>query len=120
MTYEELKAKATPGKWFAVHGKGTCFHQGNLDSVQVSCDKDGDEEIVQTIAEVWPTGNRKQAKADTKLIAHHANHFDALLAALRELLNEAEPRFDIIDMTDDEERAIEEAHAALAAAQEVK
>jgi len=111
MTYKELKAKATPGKWFAVHGKGTCFHQGNLDSVQVSCDKDGDEEIVQTIAEVWPTGNRKQAKADAKLIAHCCHHFDALLEALREAKSALQHHGFYGDATT--------ADAALAAAQEV-
>jgi hypothetical protein len=82
MTYEELKKQATPGRLVSIHGKGTCFHDGNLDSLQRMIGRDGDQECWETVAEVWPTSKRTQAKADARILAHCFNHFDELLKAL--------------------------------------
>jgi len=117
MTYKELKDKTTPGPFT----RQCCTVLAKTGWVG---DRDpwtlGASEEFHVCSTDENHRSHDEQEANAKLIVHCCNHFDALLAALRELLNEAEPRFDIIDMTDDEERAIEEAHAALAAAQEVK
>jgi len=108
-TYKELKDKTTPGPWTRANST-----QLMNPKYRLVADFSMDDNTVK------PLRSGLTNAVNARLAEHCCHHFDALLEALRELLNEAEPRFDIIDMTDDEERAIEEAHAALAAAQEVK
>lgn len=83
MNIYELEKAATPGPLLAIHGKGTCLHEGNLDSLQWKAGMDGDEEVWETVAELWPTTRRSQAKADAKLLAHCRNNFLKALGALK-------------------------------------
>jgi hypothetical protein len=82
MHYRKLREMATPGVLIPMHGKGTCFHEGNLDSLQRAAGRDGGEELWETVAELWPTIDKEQARADTALIAHHWRYFTELLDAL--------------------------------------
>lgn len=73
---------ATPIPLKAVHGKGTCFHEGNIDSlVERGCG--GGEFFEATVAELWPTTPISNAKATCALLAHCYNHFDELVAVLK-------------------------------------
>lgn len=86
MNIHDVEKRATPGPWFSIHGKGTCFHDGNNDSVQHISGYDGDEEQVATIAEFWPTIPRSQAKADADLVAHCRNNYLRALGECQRLL----------------------------------
>ena len=82
-TIYELEKQATPGPWIPIHGKGTCFHGGNEDSVQSMTLAGDGEEIWETVAELWPTAPKGTATCDAKLIAHCRNHFMEALEALK-------------------------------------
>lgn len=79
MNIYKLQKLGSKGEFVPVHGKGTCFHDGNLDSIQFKAGMDGEDECWETVAEIWPTSKRSQGKADTILLAHSRNViFDAL------------------------------------------
>ena len=85
MNIYELEKKATPGPWTTIHGKGTCFHEGNQDSVQkINPETEESEEEASTIAEFWPTAPSSIAKRDAMLTAHCRNNFLRALEALKE------------------------------------
>ncbi len=98
----ELCEKATPGPLVPIHGKGTCFHDGNLDSVQIFT-KCGEETFAETVAEIWPSSDPQQSKADAALLAHCRNRFMEALEALRQEFehrcrdNDDQTRIDALD-----------------------
>ena len=87
ISLEEAKKLATPGKLIPIHGEGTCFHEGNRDSIQWECGKDGEETMMETVAEIWPTSPPKRAKIDAALLAHRWNRFDEVVEALKALVH---------------------------------
>ena len=80
MNIYQLKKLASKGKFIPVHGKGTCFHDGNIDSIQTKVG----EECWETVAEIWPTSKRSQSKADTILLAHSRNVIIEALEGLKD------------------------------------
>lgn len=91
-TIYELEKQATPGKAVAIHGEGTCFHPGNLDSIQCLSGMDADEECWETVSEFWPTAPKTQAKTDAQMYAYCRNHF---MEALRALIAEHDWRMNL-------------------------
>ena len=79
MTLEEAFKKATPIPLIVGHGKGTCFHEGNMDCLVAA----GPDDTETTVAEVWPTTPRSQAKIDAALLAHCFNHFQEVVDVLQ-------------------------------------
>ena len=123
MLSEALK-RATPGPWTPIHGKGTCFHEGNEDSVQKFA-KHGGEDVSETIAEFWPTTPKATAKFDAILTAHCVNNLPRLLAAIKaERAAFSKTRFEVHAVpegsTDEWLAARKETNAAVKMAEEVE
>ena len=78
MNFWKLRRECTVGPLHAVHGKGTCFHDGNIDSI-VFRSKDSGEHVEETVAEVWPTSPEIRAQNDTRMLVHCWNRFPDLL-----------------------------------------
>ena len=79
MNFWKLRRECTTGPMHAVHGKGTCFHDGNIDSI-VFRSKAGGERAEETVAEVWPTAPAIRAQNDTRMLVHCYNRFPGLLS----------------------------------------
>lgn len=84
MSLTKVLKRTTPGKVCAIHGEGTCFHEGNTDSVQRFFKSDG-EACAETVAEVWPAGD-DIAFYDAALLAHGFNHVAELMDAIEHVL----------------------------------
>ncbi len=85
MNYYTLKKKTTREKMIPVHGKGTCFHEGNEDSIQYRIplgDKE-EGELWETVCEFWPTEPASRARNDARMFAHCINNFDKALESLK-------------------------------------
>lgn len=81
MNIWKLLKDCTTAPLLAVHGKGTCFHDGNADSIiWWSKPLDPEEEaFAETVAEVWPTVPARKARNDAVLLVHCRNLFPILL-----------------------------------------
>ena len=86
----KLEKKTTKTKLIPIHGEGTCFHDGNVDSIQTKVGMDGDEECWETVAEIWPSYPKTQSKADAIMIAHCRNHFMEAIQLAYDLLTKAQ------------------------------
>jgi len=84
MNIYKLKEQISKGKLVPIHGEGTCFHEGNLDSVQYKSGMDGDEECWETLAEIWPSSKKSQSKADAILLSVGFNFILEALEGLKE------------------------------------
>ena len=80
----KLKKQASQTKLVPVHGKGTCFHEGNLDSIQTKVGMDGEDECWETVAEIWPSSPKSQSKADAILLAVGFNFILEALEGLKD------------------------------------
>ena len=76
-----LRNTTTPRPLHVEHGEGTCFHDGNLDSITSDTD-DGGEPSTITVAEVWPTAPQRVAQIDAALLAHGYNNIGTAVSLL--------------------------------------
>lgn len=86
---EKAFRSATPGPFVHIYGAGTCFHDGNLNSIQIF-EGTEDEPTGETIAEIWPTVPAGRAKLDTALLVHCFNHMPKAIEVLRDLIAAAD------------------------------
>lgn len=93
------KGNCTPAPFFTVHGKGTCFHDGNTDSIQKETGEDGAEVVIETVCEFWPAA-REIAKNDALLFNHFRNYGEDMVAEFENVLNRATEGLEQIDSGD--------------------
>ena len=80
----KLLKQGTQGPFETVHGKGTCFHEGNIDSIQ-KFGSDGGETTAETVCEFWPAV-KGVSKADALLFNHFRNRGESMLEELEGVL----------------------------------
>ena len=84
----KLLKQGTQGPFVTVHGKGTCFHDGNRDSIQ-KIGTDGGEMTSETVCEFWPAVPSRISKADALLYNHFRNRGEAMVKILECVLRRA-------------------------------
>ena len=94
-----MVGKCTPKPFFTVHGKGTCFHDGNEDSIQKEIIEDGGESVVETVCEFWPAAGTI-AKNDALLFNHFRNYGEDMVAEFENVLVRAKEGLEQLDSGD--------------------
>jgi hypothetical protein len=93
LKFEEALKQTDQGEILVVHGPGTCFHDGNENSLQIVVGEEDGEAKMETVAEIWSTSDPRTARLDAALLGHCRNLFPDVLRALRRRIERAEDEY---------------------------